>query len=38
MQNICMMLFFTSVGYTASISLIKRGGIMVLKWPSSRTI
>ena len=31
MQNICMMLFFTSVGYTASISLIKRGGVMVFK-------
>ena len=28
MQNICMMLFFTSVGYTASISLIKRGGVI----------
>ena len=36
MQNICMMLFFTSVGYTASISLIKRGGSWSLKWPSSR--
>lgn len=31
MQNICMMLFFTSVGYTASLSLIKRGGILVIK-------
>lgn len=31
MQNICMNIFFTSVGYTASISLIKRGGMMVLR-------
>jgi len=38
MQNICMMLFFTSVGYTASISLIKRGGIMVLKMAIVTTI
>lgn len=38
MQNICMMLFFTSVGYTASISLIKRGGVMVLKMAVVTTI
>ena len=38
MQNICMMLFFTSVGYTASISLIKRGGIMVFKMAIVTTI
>lgn len=38
MQNICMMLFFTSVGYTASISLIKRGGIMVIKMGIVTTI
>lgn len=31
MQQLCMMLFFTSVGYTASVSLIRRGGIAVLK-------
>lgn len=31
MQNICMMLFFTSVGYTASLSLLKSGGILVLR-------
>lgn len=31
MQNICMNIFFTSVGYTASITLIKRGGLMVLR-------
>lgn len=31
MQNLCMMLFFTSVGYTASITLIKRGGLLVIK-------
>lgn len=31
MQNICMMIFFTSVGYTASLSLIKKGGVLVLK-------
>ena len=38
MQNICMMLFFTSVGYTASISLIKRGGVMVFKMAIVTTI
>ena len=38
MQNICMMLFFTSVGYTASISLIKRGGVMVIKMAIVTTI
>ena len=38
MQNICMMLFFTSVGYTASISLIKRGGVMVFKMATVTTI
>lgn len=38
MQNICMMLFFTSVGYTASLSLIKRGGIMVLRMAIITTI
>ena len=38
MQNICMMLFFTSVGYTASISLIKRGGVMVLKMAIVTTV
>ncbi len=31
MQNWCMMLFFTSIGYMASIRLIFRGGIMVFK-------
>ena len=31
MQNVCMMLFFTSIGYTASISLIKKGGMLVAK-------
>lgn len=31
MQNVCMMLFFTSIGYTASISLIKKGGSLVAK-------
>ncbi|MCH4178790.1 MAG: sodium/glutamate symporter [Megasphaera sp.] len=31
MQNICMMIFFTSVGYTASLSLIKRGGVLVFR-------
>lgn len=38
MQNICMMLFFTSVGYTASLSLIKRGGILVLKMAIVTTV
>ncbi|WP_301859099.1 sodium/glutamate symporter [uncultured Megasphaera sp.] len=38
MQNICMMLFFTSVGYTASLSLIKRGGILVFKMAIVTTI
>ncbi len=38
MQNICMMLFFTSVGYTASLSLIKRGGILVVKMAVITTI
>lgn len=31
MQNVCTMLFFTSIGYTASISLIKKGGSLVAK-------
>lgn len=31
MQNVCMMLFFTSIGYTASISLIRKGGSLVAK-------
>lgn len=31
MQNWCMMLFFTSIGYTASISLIRKGGSLVAK-------
>ena len=31
MQNWCMNLFFTSIGYMASISLVRRGGILVLK-------
>ena len=31
MQNWCMMLFFTSIGYMASIRLIKKGGILVVK-------
>lgn len=31
MQNVCMMLFFTSIGYTAIISLIKKGGSLVAK-------
>lgn len=38
MQNVCMMLFFTSVGYTASLSLIKRGGILVIKMAVVTTI
>ena len=38
MQNICMMLFFTSVGYTASLSLIKRGGILVLRMAIITTV
>lgn len=38
MQNVCMMLFFTSVGYTASLSLIKRGGILVIKMAIVTTI
>ena len=38
MQNICMMLFFTSVGYTASLSLIKRGGILVFKMAVITTV
>lgn len=38
MQNICMMLFFTSVGYTASLSLIRRGGIMVLRMAIITTV
>ena len=38
MQNICMMLFFTSVGYTASLSLIKRGGVMVLRMAIITTV
>ena len=29
MQNVFMMLFFTSIGYTASISLIRKGGSLV---------
>ena len=31
MQDVCMMIFFTSIGYTASINLIKRGGLLVFK-------
>ena len=31
MQNVFMMLFFTSIGYTASISLIRKGGSLVAK-------
>ncbi len=31
MQNWCMMLFFTSIGYMASIRLIFRGGFLVFK-------
>lgn len=31
MQNWCMMLFFTSIGYMVSIRLIKKGGILVVK-------
>ena len=31
MQNWCMMLFFTSIGYMASVKLIKKGGILVIK-------
>lgn len=31
MQEWCMMLFFTSIGYMASINLIKKGGMLVLK-------
>lgn len=31
MQNWCMMLFFTSIGYMASVSLIKKGGLLVIK-------
>lgn len=38
MQNVCMMLFFTSVGYTASLSLIRRGGIMVFKMAVVTTV
>ena len=38
MQNICMMLFFPSVGYTASLSLIKRGGILVLRMAIITTV
>lgn len=38
MQNICMMLFFTSVGYTASLSLIKRGGVLVFKMAVITTV
>lgn len=30
MRNICMTLFFTSVGYTASFKLLKKGGMQVL--------
>ena len=31
MQNWCMNLFFTSIGYMASLKLICRGGVLVLK-------
>ena len=31
MQNWCMMLFFTSIGYMASLRLILRGGYLVFK-------
>ena len=31
MQNWCMMLFFTSIGYMASMNLIKKGGFLVVK-------
>lgn len=31
MQNWCMMLFFTSIGYMASVNLIKKGGLLVIK-------
>lgn len=31
MQNWCMMLFFTSIGYMASIRMIRRGGMLVVK-------
>lgn len=31
MQNWCMMLFFTSIGYMASVHLIRKGGLLVIK-------
>lgn len=31
MQNWCMMLFFTSIGYMASIHMIRKGGFLVVK-------
>lgn len=31
MQEVCMMLFFTSVGYTASLRLLRSGGLLVLR-------
>lgn len=31
MQNWYMMIFFTSIGYLASVSLIKKGGLLVIK-------
>lgn len=31
MQNWCMNLFFTSIGYMASVNVIRRGGLLVLK-------
>lgn len=32
MQNWCMMLFFTSIGYLASVSLIKKGAFLSSRW------
>lgn len=33
MQNWCMMLFFTSIGYMASVHLIRKGAFWSSKWP-----
>lgn len=37
MQNVFMTLFFTSVGYTASLKLLKKGGLQVLIFVAAAT-
>ena len=38
MQNVFMTLFFTSVGYTASLKLLKKGGVQVIIFTAIATV